>query len=226
MGTVFALSDIHGELNALQRALEVVSLDDPDTTLVVAGDTIDHAFQKPESYTVVMDIQQSSAAKVVVLMGNIDRLYLDYLNERSRSSGTHLPDDLERIRRWLSKLPSFYETAEQIFVHAGIDEEAGDLWRVGTNRHTLEGKYPPTKGPFLKDIIAGHVGTCSEHLANDPNFHGIFWDGESHYYLDGSSELTHNIPVLKYDERAQVYSAFVMQNSSERTLWAELPPAR
>lgn len=37
-----------------------------------------------------------------------------------------LKNHLEMLK-WLKSLPLFYETVNQIFVHAGIDEEAGDL---------------------------------------------------------------------------------------------------
>ena len=99
--------------------------------------------------------------------------------------------------RWLRGLPYYHETEKQIFVHAGIDEEAGDWWRLGTPASTFVGKYPHIMGRFDKDIIAGHVGTYK--LMGDPDFHGILWDGESHYFCDGTVSVSGNIPVLVYD---------------------------
>lgn len=34
---------------------------------------------------------------------------------------------------WLKKLPLYYKTDKQIFVHAGIDEDADDWWETGTS---------------------------------------------------------------------------------------------
>ena len=53
------------------------------------------------------------------------------------------------------------------------------------------------------DIIAGHVGTCS--VSGNPNFHDIYFDGESHYYIDGSVLDSGIIPVLMYDTDTKKY---------------------
>ncbi|WP_172623397.1 hypothetical protein [Arabiibacter massiliensis] len=105
--------------------------------------------------------------------------------------------------RWLRQLPLYYETDAQIFVHAGIDEEAGEYWKVGTEDHFFHSKFPCTFGAFEKDIVAGHVGTyrmCGENR--------VFWDGQSHFYLDGTTETSHIVPVLKYDTETGVYTSF------------------
>lgn len=105
--------------------------------------------------------------------------------------------------KWLRGLSYFYETEKQIFVHAGIDEEAGDWWQLGTPESTFVGKYPITMGPFYKDIISGHVGTHA--LSGDPDFHDILWDGESHYFCDGTVNVSGKIPVLVYDADTEKY---------------------
>lgn len=107
--------------------------------------------------------------------------------------------------RWLRELPYFYETDTQIFVHAGIDEEAGDWWREGTPESTFVAKYPATFGPFQKDIIAGHIGTAS--LSGDQDFYDIYWDGASHYYIDGTVHVSKRLPVLMYDGQTGKYTS-------------------
>lgn len=109
------------------------------------------------------------------------------------------------IIRWMRKLPLYYETDRQIFVHAGIDEEAKDLWAVGTSDVTFISKYPAKKGQFYKDIVAGHVSVSS--LKRDFDFHDIYWDGMSHYYIDGIDSYKRSvrdddrtIPVLVYKD--------------------------
>ena len=85
---------------------------------------------------------------------------------------------------WLRNLPLYYETETQIFVHAGVDEEAEDMWKWGTPDYVFMGKYPVTFGKFYKDIISGHIGT--ETISGKKGFNGIYFDGESHYFIDGS----------------------------------------
>lgn len=56
---------------------------------------------------------------------------------------------------------------------------------------------------FYKDIIAGHVGTSA--IAGNPHYHDIYWDGQSHYYCDGTVLTSGKIPVLIYDEGTGKY---------------------
>lgn len=105
---------------------------------------------------------------------------------------------------WLRSLPYYYETEKQIFVHAGVDEEAGEWWPFVTPTNVFTGKFPETKGSFYKDIIAGHIGTSG--IAKDPDFHGAYYDGASHYYIDGTVEKSGKIPILVYDEESGKYS--------------------
>ena len=102
------------------------------------------------------------------------------------------------LAEWLRGLPYFYETEGQIFVHAGIDEESGDWWPWVTPEYTFTGQFPPETGQFYKDIIAGHVGTSG--LAGDPVYHGVFWDGQSHYYIDGSVQRSGRLNLLAWEE--------------------------
>ncbi|MDR1033679.1 MAG: hypothetical protein LBL41_02785 [Bifidobacteriaceae bacterium] len=107
---------------------------------------------------------------------------------------------------WLRALPYYYETDEQIFVHAGIDENASELWKIGTPKHYFANKFPATTGYFYKDIIAGHIATST--LADDPNYTQVYWDGISYYYIDGTVSVSGVIPVLKYDSVDGTYTGF------------------
>lgn len=103
---------------------------------------------------------------------------------------------------WVRGLPLFYETDEQIFVHAGVEEDARDDWRLVSSDHRMLNKYPPTFGPFIKTIVAGHVST--EPMHGDGS-HGIFYDGASHYFLDGDVPKTGVLNVLVYDTTTKTY---------------------
>lgn len=45
----------------------------------------------------------------------------------------------KELLKWMTKLPYYYTTDTQIFVHAGVDEEAGDWWDVGTPDYFVDG---------------------------------------------------------------------------------------
>lgn len=107
------------------------------------------------------------------------------------------------LLRWLRGLRYYYETEKQIFVHAGVDEEAGDTWKWGTADYFFVGKFPPTTGRFYKDIIAGH--TSAKSVSGNPAHKGIYWDGQSHYFIDGGVDQGGRLLCLAYDEQTNRY---------------------
>lgn len=98
----------------------------------------------------------------------------------------------------------YYETETQIFVHAGIDEEAGKLWKELTSSEIFTNKFPITTGGFHKAIISGHI--ASWEVAKDRRYLGkIYYDSKSHYFIDGDVTNSKTIPVLYYDTITQKY---------------------
>ena len=79
----------------------------------------------------------------------------------------------------------------------------GEYWKWGAEDRQYTEKHPASRGHFYKDIIAGHLGTS--RLAGDPRFHDIYWDGESHYYIDGTVVRSGFLPVLAYEEKTRQY---------------------
>ena len=67
--------------------------------------------------------------------------------------------------KWMRSMELFYKTETQIFVHAGVDEEAEEYWEWGSGEEIFLWKFPASRGKFVKTVIAGHVGTDS--LARD-----------------------------------------------------------
>ena len=131
----------------------------------------------------------------------------------SREAVQMILSDHDEMIWWMQHLPLYYETDAQIFVHAGVDEAAGEYWSFGTSENTLLGKVPAAKGKFYKTVIAGHVGTGTWGLANDRHFHDIFYDGESYYYIDGSVYKHGKLLLLGYDEKNNRY--YQIENSKQ-----------
>ena len=213
---IYAMSDIHGEREAFEDSLSVVDFSDPNTMLVLCGDYIDKAHLHPEFLTYIMEFQQVHEGQVVVLMGNHEAWVLENDVMTCDAAFSDSSDEVRyldnpafsilqdrKTSEWLFGLPLYYETDDQIFVHAGIDEEAGEFWRVGTEDYFFHSKYPQTYGAFPKDIIAGHIGTYSMCGENR-----VFWDGQSHFYLDGTTEESKLVPVLKRDPETGEYTSF------------------
>ena len=201
---IYAMSDMHGCIEEFEKSLSLVDLDSDDTMLVLLGDYI-HGH---DSYAVldrVMGLEQKYGRdKIVALMGNHEEAVLFGDDKISDYDDVDRPDrDDDIYLKWMKKLRLYYRTEKQIFVHAGIDETAGEDWEYGTPDHFFTGKYPPTTGKFYMDIISGHTGTAA--ITGDEDYYDIYYDGKSHYFIDGSVLKGGRIPVLMVDTDAQKY---------------------
>lgn len=200
----YTMSDIHGQWEAFEESLALVPLGEPDVRLVLLGDYIDHDWSRPETFSQVKALQERHPGRVIVLMGNNDDAYATYEGDTLDPS----------VLRWLRALPPYYETDDQIYVHSGVDEEAGDLWRWGSEDAYFWSKFPPSQGPFIKDVVAGHMGACA--FCGE---HRVWWDGASHYYIDGSTETSGFVPVLVFDDVSGRYTTFERSDDD----WREVP---
>lgn len=111
----------------------------------------------------------------------------------------------------------YYENSKQIFVHAGIFEAVGELWKNYTIKDEFTWKFPAETGYFYKDIIAGHVSSAT--VSNDKKYLGkVYWDQRSHFFIDGETEKSGVIPLLKYNTETFVYSSFELRDNRK---WIE-----
>lgn len=221
---VYALSDIHGHLDAFMEALSKVDLSG-ENKLVLLGDYI----HGPNDYGVIDQVislqKKYGCDKVIALCGNHEEMAVEgtwKINE-DRYGTQIAPGDFNDgpYLAWMSELPLYHVEGNALFVHAGIDEEAATAgyWELGTDKPIFTGKSPAQTGSipdFAMKIVAGHIGTC--RIAGDPSFHDVYYDGGSHYYIDGTVRKSGIIPVLMYDtERDAFYRV------TENGPWLILP---
>lgn len=220
MSDVYAMSDIHGCLDAFEYALSLVDFSG-DNKLILLGDYI----HGPDSYGVLNKIIQLQnkygSDKVIALLGNHEDMACDgrwSISGIENESGYDHEGEDDRYLIWMQSLPRYYIEGNTIFVHAGIDEDAEDLWEWGTDDFTFTEKYPAQTGRFYNDmkIVAGHIGTAE--ISGDPGFHDIYFDGESHYYIDGTVLDSGTIPVIKIDTENDKY-----YRVTETGAWLILP---
>ena len=216
MPYIYAMSDMHGDMRAFAHSMAVVDLSDPESKLIFCGD---YMLPPDGDFTLIREImrlQDKYPEQVIALMGNHEYRFVE------EHRFTDYEDD--PAFQWMKKLPFYYETPTQIFVHAGIDEEAGDLWKWGTSEEDMCEMYPWNEGEFLKHVIAGHTGTYN--MAQDETFHDVYWDGASHYYLDGTVHKSGQIPVLKYDTKHKRYTVFAFDEDGKPEEYEPEPPRR
>lgn len=126
-----------------------------------------------------------------------------------------LLNEYPELLSWMNtSLRLYYETDDQIYVHAGIEEVkmANSLWKVCTSKETYLSKYPPEQGHFYKDIIAGHLEVSA--IKKNPYFKSVYYDNANHFYIDGNVVFNRQLLVLKYDESKKVYSSFRKTNQT------------
>jgi hypothetical protein len=199
MAYIYAMSDIHEELALFKETLRLVDLSE-ENQLILLGDYIDIHSQDLSILYFIKDLQEKHKDQIIVLAGNHELMLLEDISSKNNSFKD------ATVIHWLKGLPFYYETEKQIFVHAGIDEEAEELWKWGSENYYFCSKYPHTTGKFLKDVIAGHISTSE--ITGKVDYDKVFWDKQSHFYIDGDTRVSKTIPVLKYDTVSGTYSSF------------------
>lgn len=223
---IFAMSDIHGFTMEFEEALSLIleHLEDEDTKLVLLGDYIHGGGDSKGVLDRIIGLQRKYGSdKVLPLLGNHEEFVL--MGDSSVSSMFKSLDDSydeeseEMYVRWMESLPRYYVEDNTIFVHAGIDEGAGDLWEWETTEEVFTSKYPPETGeiPDLDmKVVAGHVST--EEISGERGFFDIYYDDASHYYIDGDVKASGRINIIKVDTKQEKY--YQVTESGE---WLILP---
>ena len=162
----YVIGDIHGCLKPLKRLLAKIA-PRPDDEVIFIGDYIDRGPQSRE----VVDYLLTLTFRCVFLMGNHEKMLLDYLDGKDedgiylsnggmatlQSYGGNLAQIPPAHLRFFRGLRPFYETPEFLFVHAGIrplvpldQQNPEDLVWI---RH----EFFQFIGQFAKTIVFGHT---------------------------------------------------------------------
>lgn len=178
---------------------------------MLLGDCIHGESENYEVLDKIMNLQDIYGTdKVVALMGNHEEFILlgySTVNDMIKPFDEEVKyNNEEKYIHWIKNLPRYFTEGKTIFVHAGIEEDVGEMWGRLTEDKTFVSKYPAEIGKIEnldKKVVAGHVGTAE--ISGDPNFHGIYFDGVSHYYIDGTVLESGIILVLLVDTSVDKY---------------------
>ena len=175
MPRTYAIGDIHGCLDKLERLVERCRSDAKDATpkFVFLGDLIDRG---PDSRGVVaylMDFQRRQPDRTICLCGNHEDMALHAIDDPSQTAqwvirnggrqalasyGALTPSELPRDHvAWIRALPTHHDDGLRFFVHAGVDPSRPLNFQ---DRHDLLWM----REPFLSDtrdfgrfIVHGHT---------------------------------------------------------------------
>ena len=170
-----AISDIHGcydELKELIMALEEKGEYNRGVDrLIFLGDYIDRGKDSRLVIKFIKELQENND-NVIALMGNHEDMLLDYYAGMSKSwayngcrdtmnSYIGFEEQFENDRKWIGKLPLYYEDDYFVYVHAGIEADKpltqqsrwDLLWTRDSFIFSLE--------KFNKIVIFGHTPSLS-----------------------------------------------------------------
>ena len=202
---IYAMSDIHGCYEEFLAALSLIDLSEKDSMLILLGDYIHGGEGSYQVIDKIIELQKQYKNRVLALMGNHEEWVIEQNHSILDDGCDEGYDEVreEKYINWMEKLPLYYFDGKRIFCHAGVEEEAGEDWEVGTADYVYIEKYPASIGKFCVDIIAGHISTAT--ITNDPKYRGIYFDGYSHYYIDGNVLGNGYIPILMVDTKTNKY---------------------
>lgn len=162
-GKRWVIGDIHGCYKTFRKLLSIIQLEEDDQ-LFLLGDYINKG---PSSLKVILEVAQMPQ-NVFPLLGNHDKLFLDYLLKPDNSKREHLrqlnANDLldsdqktqSFIKEFLANLPYFYISEDIILVHAGFNFSIENVFEDDESMITIkEFQYDPDKVSGRR-IVHGH----------------------------------------------------------------------
>lgn len=150
--TVCVIGDIHGRSDLLKG---LISKLDPAAIWVFLGDYIDRGPDSRQVLEILRELQRARPEQVICLMGNHEKMLLDFLDQRSKRSG-----------RWLKN--GGIETLES-FGFDGVDPDFHTQYSPGI-RSKLAAILSDGTEQWLRKLptmwLSGNI--CAVHAALDP----------------------------------------------------------
>ena len=197
-GRLLVMSDIHGMYHELMTLLKSIAFDPQADTLVVLGDYIDRGNYSRSVIEFFMRLKSAYPSRVTLLKGNHEDLCLQAQqgdevacatatlmwmanggNTTLNSfSGTIPPD----VVSFLEDMPSYAETEQYIFVHAGVHpslplKEMNPQHILWSSSH-----LPHCSG---KMVIVGHV--IRDEVTYSPKGNTLYIDTGAFRAISGAS---------------------------------------
>lgn len=174
---IAVVGDVHGEIRALERAIEWI--DDWSGDVIFVGDYVNRGAHSREVLEALVDLKSILGLRATFLLGNHDLALLEFIDGASpqpllahgglttinsylgaRASNEPF-SQLRRTfpqshRQFLRELNVFWESTDLVVAHAGIDPEQPSS---RTRTDLVLGSHPELFDPTLmvpKLVVAGH----------------------------------------------------------------------
>lgn len=169
MNKIYAVGDIHGSLGKLKALLEKLPWQpDQGDLLIFLGDYIDRGPNSPEVIDHIIRLQRRSP-RVIALCGNHEQMFLDFITGRGLPAFTanglastiasYAGRDAFPVEHitFFNNLRLYYETAEYIFVHAGLRDGLPLAGQDPNDLLWIRGDFLKSNYDHGKTVIFGHT---------------------------------------------------------------------
>jgi serine/threonine protein phosphatase 1 len=176
---LYAIGDIHGSLESLERLLDQINPDLSRDGLVFVGDYIDRGPRSKGVVDYIIRLQdQAPPGQIICLKGNHEAMFLDFLAggrgemflfngglatledywgddwvDQARENLTLPPDHA----RFFRDLELYYEIPDYIFVHGGLKPGVPLAEQVEDDLLWIRGEFITSKEDFGRRVIFGHT---------------------------------------------------------------------
>lgn len=175
-GRILAIGDLHGCPEKLRALLERIAPDPGSDQLIFLGDYLDRG-PDPRAVVETLIALRDAAPQTICLMGNHEAMFLDFYlrgNNEARfmqnggwctlaAYGMTLAEARVgrgfpgRHLRFLESLPLYHETADFLFVHAGIRPGLPMASQDPEELLWIRGAFIDNPSPCAKTVVFGHT---------------------------------------------------------------------
>lgn len=219
------VSDIHGDIKSLKLVKGLPEYDNPEYQWVYGGDYIDG---EPYGLEVIQFVMHEVDKGNYATLGNHDKMLLSFISDPDNWKqvyygnggkttlnhmypGGHSANGYARyiknvypdILTFISELPTSVESANQLFVHAGVNPDVP--WRATSDEDAIwiRDDYYNAGNTTGKTVVSGHTPT---YLINGhPSCPVEVLKGDPKRYLIDAGEhaMNRHLNVLVLDEKGE-----------------------
>jgi serine/threonine protein phosphatase 1 len=170
----YAIGDVHGCLDRLQRLVEVCERDagSERSKFVMLGDYIDRGSDSRGVIEFLMTLQRSSPDEIVCLRGNHEDLLLAALESKDAefswlSNGADATLASYRVSStkdlpashldWIRSLPLFHDDGHRFFVHAGVNPDRPLEQQRSHDLLWIREPFLSSEKDFGRLVVHGHT---------------------------------------------------------------------
>ena len=176
-GDLYAIGDIHGSLESLERLMDKINPDLTRDRLVFVGDYIDRGLQSREVVDYIIRLKNlAPPGQIILLKGNHEAMLLDFLEGGPAEmfifnggmvtveqywgdawvgrEGLALPPD---HAQFFQDLELYYETPDYLFVHGGLKPGVPLAEQVEDDLLWIRGEFITSQEDFGRRVVFGHT---------------------------------------------------------------------